>query len=598
MSDLRRLLRLVVPHWHWLALAALLGVIAVGANVALMGLSAYLISRAAIASSVAELALAVTGVRVLAISRAGFRYLERYTTHRAMFRILTTIRVWFYAAVEPLAPARLVPLRSGDLLTRLVNDVDAMEELYVRVLVPPVVAATVVALTSAVYGLFDPAMGLLLLGFLLLIGVLLPLATRWLSRQPALSVAALRGETGALVVDQLQGAAELVALDADAQHRQRLLVRAGELDAARRRLGVIEGISDALGGLFAGLAGLCILVLAIPLVTSGEIEGVFLAALPLAAIAAFEAVQPLSRSLQLLDTTRGSARRLFEIVDATPAVVDRPGPEAAPESPGGSAGPEAPGGSTPTSGPREAAGSVAGSSAGAPAGPAAREAPAVDIEGLSFRYAAGEPWVLREVDLRIGPGERVALVGPSGCGKSTLLALLLRFWDYGEGSIRIGSRELHELGQDAARACLSVVPQDVHLFDATVRDNLALADGEANEAEMEAACRTAQLHDVIAALPEGYDTLVGENGVRLSGGERRRLAIARAILKGAPVVVLDEATADLDATSELALWAALDSWLQGRTALILAHEPPGVAWLDRVVELGADNDPMAGMGQA
>ena len=322
MSDLRRLLALVVPHWPWLALGGLLGVIAIGSNVALMGLSAYLISKAAIATSVAELALAITGVRVLAISRAGFRYLERYTTHRAMFRILTTIRAWFYAAVEPLAPARLVHLRSGDLMTRLVNDVDAMEEFYVRVLVPPFVAAVVVAITSAIYGLFDPRMGLLLLAFLVLTGVVLPLASRWLSREPARLVATLRGDTGALIVDGLLGAADLVALDADARHRQRLLSRAGELDAARRRLGVIEGVSDALGGLVAALSGLCILVLAIPLVTAGEVEGVFLAALPLAAIAAFEAVQPLSRSLQLLDTTRASARRLFEIVDTPPPVTD------------------------------------------------------------------------------------------------------------------------------------------------------------------------------------------------------------------------------------------------------------------------------------
>ncbi len=165
-------------------------------------------------------------------------------------------------------------------------------------------------------------MGLLLLAFLVLTGVVLPLVSRWLSREPARIVAALRGDTGALIVDGLLGAADLVALDADALHRQRLLARAGELDAARRRLGVIEGVSDALGGLAAALAGLCILVLAIPLVTAGEVEGVFLAALPLAAIAAFEAVQPLSRSLQLLDTTRASARRLFEIVDTPPPVTD------------------------------------------------------------------------------------------------------------------------------------------------------------------------------------------------------------------------------------------------------------------------------------
>ena len=548
MSDIRRRLRLILPHWPWLALGGLLGVIAIGSNVALMGLSAYLISKAAIATSVSELALAVTGIRVLAICRAGFRYLERYATHRAMFRILTAIRVWFYAAVEPLAPARLVQLRSGDLMTRLVNDVDSMEEFYVRVIVPPFVAAVVVAITSLVYGLFDLAMGLLLLGFLVLSGVVLPLVTRWLSRQPALSLAALRGETGALVIDELLGAADLAALDAADRHRSGLLARAGELDAARHRLGVIEGVSDALGGLMAALAGLCILVMAIPLVTSGEVEGVFLAALPLAAIAAFEAVAPLSRSLQLLDTTSGSARRLFEIVDARPAVTD-PTPAEVVDA-------------TRAPGP-----------------------PGIDIRGLSFRYAPAEPWILHELDLHVGAGERVMLAGPSGSGKSTLLSLLLRFWDYEQGSIRIADQEIREMPQESVRASLSVVPQDVHLFDATIRDNLAVADGEASEAEMVAACRIAQLHGVIAALPAGYDTVVGENGLRMSGGERRRLAIARAILKGAPVMILDEATADLDATTAKALWTALDPWLAGRTVLIIGHEAPVDVPLDRVVTL-------------
>jgi ATP-binding cassette subfamily C protein CydC len=510
-----------------------------------MGLSAYLISKAAIASGVAELALAVTGVRVLAISRAGFRYLERYTTHRAMFRILSTVRVWFYRAVEPLAPARLVHARSGDLLARSVNDVDAFEDFYIKVLVPPVVAAVVVAVMSLVYGVFDLAIGLSLAFFLLLTGVVLPLASRWLSATPAASLATVRGDVGAMLVDEVQGVADLVALDAAADHRARLLARAEELDAARGRVGTIEGVSNALSGLFASLAGLVILVLAIPLVTAGELEGVFLAALPLAAIAAFEAVQPLSRSLQLYDSTRTSARRLFELIDEDPPVAD-PEPGADP--------------------------------------PADHE---LSIEGLSFRFGESEPWVLRDFGLRIGAGEQVALVGPSGCGKSTLVSLLLRFWDYEQGDIRIGDRELRRLRQDDARAMLSVVPQDVHLFNATIEDNLLVADAHATREDLDRACAVAQLDTFISSLPEGYDTVVGEDGLLLSGGERRRLAIARAVLKDAPVVILDEATADLDATTEAALWSTLAPWLQGRTVLVLSHRPTVAAHVDRVVEMGA-----------
>jgi thiol reductant ABC exporter CydC subunit len=543
VSDLRRLLRLVLPHWPWLAAAALFGVVAIGANVALMGLSAYLISKAAIASSVAELALAVTGVRVLAVSRATFRYLERYTTHRVMFRILATLRVWFYRAIEPLAPARLVHRRSGDLLARSVSDVDALEDFYIKVLMPPLVAAVVVASVCIVYGLFDVAIGLVLALFLVVTGVVLPLVSRRLSAMQTASMARMRGDVGAMLADQVQGLPDLVALDAASDHRARLLARARELDQARQRTGAIEGVSNALGGLFASLAGLTVLVLAIPLVSAGEVEGVFLAALPLAAIAAFEAVQPLSRSLQSLDASRASARRLFELIDAQPAVLDPVEPSAA---------------------------------------PATHE---IDIRGLSFRYEEAEPWVLQDLDLQVSQGERVAIVGPSGCGKSTLVSLLLRFWNYELGEIRVGGRDLRELGADDARAMFSVVPQDVHLFNASIEDNLAVAAPAADGEAMVHACRIAQLHDFIASLPHGYDTVVGENGLLLSGGERRRLAIARAVLRDAPIVILDEVTADLDSTTEAALWRSLEPWLAGRTVLVISHRPTITTQVDRVVRV-------------
>lgn len=543
MTELRRLLVLVTPHWTWLALGVLLGVVAIGANIALMALSAYLISRAALATSVAELALAVTGVRVLAITRAGSRYLERLASHRVMFRILSTMRVWFYAAIEPLAPARLAQRRSGDLLTRSVADVDALEDFYIRVLIPPLVAAVVVAGISVIYGIFDATLGLVLAGFLLLTGVVLPLLTRWLSRAPAAALADIRGDVGAAVVDEVQGVADLVALDAAGAHRAQLLARGAEMDRVRARLGTVEGISSTLAALLASLAGLAILALAIPMVSSGELEGVFLAVLPLAAIAAFEAVQPLSRSLQLADTTRQSARRLFELIDEPPPVVDPPAPAPAPQ------------------------------------------AFDLRIEGLSFRYEERGPWVLRDLDLHVDAGERVAVVGPSGCGKSTLLSLLLRFWDYDHGSIKVGDAEIRDLGQDDARALLSVVPQDVHLFNATIEDNLVVADADLEPGAMQRACRIAQLHDFIESLPHGYDTPVGEDGLLLSGGERRRLAIARAVLKDAPIVVLDEVTADLDSSTELALWRSLDPWLAGKTVLVISHRPTIAGHVDRIVEL-------------
>jgi len=548
MTTFVRVVSLVAPHWRWLAAAILLGILAVGSNIALVAMSAYLISKAAIASGVAEVALVITAVRVLAISRSGFLYMERYATHRTAFRILSQLRVWFFRSIEPLAPAGLGEKRSGDLLTRAVADVDSLEDLYVRVLTPPIVAAVTVALASLAFGLVDVQLGLLLLAFLVVTGLVLPLISRWISRQSTQALAALRGELGALVVDEVQGIADLVALDQAASHRTRLLDVAGGLDAARQRIARVEAVSTATAILMASLASLLILVLAIPLVSSGRIEGVFLAALPLAAIATFETVQPLSRSVQLLDTSRASAERLFSLIDEPLPIVDPATPDPLPGSFD------------------------------------------LDVSGISFRHADQDPLALTEVSLSIAAGETVALVGPSGSGKSTLVDLLLRFWEYDEGAILIGGRELRKMAASEVRTMLGVVPQDIHLFNTTIRENLALADPDLEDGRLAEVCRIAQLQDWIETLPLGYETVVGEGGVLLSGGERRRLAIARVLVKAAPIVIFDEATADLDTVTEARLWESLAPFLDERTVLLISHRPFTGPHVDRTVSLAVRPD--------
>ena len=545
MSTFRRELGLMAPYRWWIALGALLGFAAIGSGVGLMAMSAFLISKAALVTNVADVALAITAVRVLAISRAVFRYLERYTTHRATLRILTSLRVWFYRAIEPLAPARLAAYHSGDLLTRIVADIDALEDFYVRVLVPPVVAVLVTALGAVLLGAFSALLAIALLGFLALTGVALPLASRRLSREPARMLVATRADLGAMLVDEVRGVADLLALDEGERHRQRALAIGRELDRAGERLAAVRGLTTALTTLFTSLAGVTVLAIAIPLVTGGRLDGVFLALIPLAAMACFEAVAPLSLSVQLLDGTEKAAARLFELVDATPEVADPPEP-AAP--------------------------------------PAAHD---VEVRGLRFRYGSAEPYALDGLDLAVPDGGSLALVGPSGSGKSTLVNLLLRFWDYREGEIRIGGRDLHDYKVEDVRRMLSVVSQHVHLFNATIRDNLAVADPDATDAQMEAACRMAQLHETILALPDGYETRVGENGVRLSGGERQRLAIARAILKDAPILVLDEATANLDVLTERRLLDSIGPFMVGRTTLVISHRASVAERVDGIVALDA-----------
>ena len=389
-----------------------------------------------------------------------------------------------------------------------------------------------------------PALGLTLVAFLAGAGVVLPVAARRVSRRPAAASIATRGELDARLVDEIAGLADLVALDRAAAHREQTLVIGGELDRATDRLARVRATSTALSGLVASLAGVTILAMGIVLVGAGRLDSVYLAALPLAAIACFEVLGPLAQSFALQDANAAAARRLFELTDAQPAVRDDP-----------TANDVAP----PTFG--------------------------IDIRGLRFRYGPDEPWVLDGLGLSVPAGGSLAIVGTERHGQSTLVSLLLRFWDYTEGEIRIGGRELHEVGADTVRSWIAVVSQDVHLFDATIRDNLSVADADATDEAIEAACRLALVHDFITTLPAGYETRIGENGLLLSGGERQRLAIARALLKDAPILVLDEATANLDVATERALMASLAPFMAGRTTIVISHRPTVAGGMDQVLRL-------------
>ncbi len=546
----RRLLALMRPFGWWIAGGVLLSFATIGSSVGLMAVSAYLISKAAIATDVSQLSLAIAGVRLFALTRAAFRYGERYVTHLATFRILTALRVWFYRAIEPLAPARVQQVHSGDLLARIGADIETLENFYVRVVVPPLTAALVTALACAILGVFDGRLALVLAIFLVLTGVMLPWASRRLSRPAAETAIAARADLNAGLVDSIQGMADLVAFGQTGAQQARVLAQSAALNLAQERLARIRAALAALAALFTGLAGLSVLVLAIPLVTGGQIEGVYLALLPLTAIAAFEAVQPLGAAWQMLEASRAAAGRLFVIIDTPPAVVDPPQPLPPPQD------------------------------------------PVITVQKLYFHYPnpddsvniRGTP-VLNGATFELRRGEWLAITGPSGAGKSTLAALLVRFWDVAPGTIMLGGADIRAYAADDVRNQIAYVAQAPYFFHTSIADNLRVAAPDATDDDLADACRVAQIHDFVAALPEGYTTLVGENGLQLSGGERQRLAIARALLKNAPIVILDEATAHLDALTAQRIWQALASALKGRSVLILDHGAPALALADRVLRV-------------
>lgn len=548
-----RLLRLAAPFRWWMLLAALLGVATIGSSIALMATAAWIISRAALHPSIGVLSVAVVGVRFFGIARGVFRYLERIVAHQTTFRLLARLRVWFFAHLEPLAPARLQEHRSGDLLARIIADIDTLENIYLRVIAPPAVAVLVAAGMAVFMAAYDPRLALALVSLLALAGALIPLGLRALARSPGREMVAARGALVAAVIDGVQGMADLAAFNAQGRHLEGVMRLSRTLARHQRRLAVLGAAQTALLSLVTSLAALVVLVLAIPLVRGGQLDGVLLAVLVLAALASFEAVGPLPAALQHLDSSLAAARRLFDLADTPPAVRDPANPRLI-------------------------------------LAPFARNHTSdalLEVEGLRFRYAPGDPPALDGVAFALPAGSTVAVVGPSGAGKSTLVGLLLRFWDYDEGTIRLAGHDLRQYAQDDVRGLLSVVSQGTHLFGGTLLDNLRVARPDATPDEAFAALRVAHLDRFVAALPDGLDTWIGEQGLRLSGGERQRLAIARAVLKDAPILLLDEPTANLDPITERAVLDTIFSALPGRATLLITHRLVGLERASTILVLRA-----------
>jgi thiol reductant ABC exporter CydC subunit len=538
-----RLLRLASPFKWGMALAALVGFATIGSSIGLMTTSAWIIASAALHPELGALHVAIAGVRFFGITRGFFRYGERYLSHQTTFKLLARLRLWFYNAIEPLAPARLMEYRSGDLLTRAVSDVDELQNLFLRVLAPPMIAL----LTSLVMGVFfatyDVRLAIVLLGALALVGIGLPLLTGAFSREPGRSVLATRADLNVALVDGVQGVADMVAYGRQADHVMRVKTLSEEFEHDQRRMARIGGVHTMLSTLLIGLAVIAVLVIAIPKVRDGSLDGVMLAVLALGTMSSFEAVTPLPAAFQHLRSNLEAADRLFELLDAAPAVTDPATPAPAPASPD------------------------------------------LAVRDLRFRYGPDDTLALDGISFSLPPGKRLAIVGESGAGKTSLINLLLRFWDYQFGAITLDGRDLRDYRAEDVRAQMAVVQQDTHLFNASIRENLQIARAGAPDEALIAAAQQAQLHDFIAALPQGYGTWIGEQGLNLSGGERQRLAIARAILKGAPILVLDEATANLDAVTERALMAAIHAAMQGRSTLMITHRLVGLDDFDEILVL-------------
>jgi ATP-binding cassette subfamily C protein CydC len=482
----------------------------------------------------------VVGVRFFGIARGLFRYFERLVSHDVTFRLLSRLRVWFYEKLEPLAPARLMEFRGGDLLARIIGDVETLENFYVRVISPPLTAVVIGLFTAIFLASFHPILAPVFLTFFISLGFLLPALAQVTSRKPAETAITLRGDLHTRLVDGIQGMADLLAYGRAEERLAQISINGLNYGTAQRRMARVTGIHAGLSTLLTNLGLWTILFLCIPQVTSGDLAGPMLASLALLTFASFEAVTPLPLAAQMWNSSREAAKRLFEVVDTEPTVKD--------------------------------AGRISNSSSSN-----------IEFSNLFFTYPNQTTPALQDVNFKIPAGASIAIVGPSGAGKSTLGNLLLRFWEYESGEITLGAESLKMYEQDQVRARIGLVSQNTYFFNTTVFENLRFARKRVTREEVEAAAKAAQIHDFILGLPKGYDTMIGEQGLRLSGGERQRLAIARVLIKDAPILILDEPTANLDPLTEKQVLEPLFHVMKQKTSLLITHRLMGLENVDEIL---------------
>ena len=532
----------MTPFIGSVSLSVLIGSATITANVGLMGTSAFLIARAAEHPSIAYLEVAIVGVRFFGLVRSIFRYLERLVSHSLNFKLLSNLRIWLYQRLEPLAPGGLVDFRGGDILERMIEDVEILENFYIRAVSPPMVAIILMAGASIFLGKFSIELGWIILTGLLASAVIIPLGNYLLTRTIGRKIALVKAEMNAALVENLQGMEDLVVYGQAQKVVEKIDGISKRLGASQVKQAVGSGISGGINLLFTHLTLWFALIAAIPLVRSENLDGVMVAVMALIIMACFEATTPLSGAAQNLENSLTSAERILEVSEI-PVLIHEP--EKIIEIPSGGI--------------------------------------RLKISGLWFRYNPKREWILKDLQFDQTSGEKIALVGPSGAGKTSLAQVLLRFYPFEKGTINLNGVDIEHIQLEIIRGRIALVSQSVYLFNLSLRKNLTLANPTANDIELVEILKQVGLKDWLEKLPKGLDTWLGEQGAFMSGGERQRLSLARAQLQNADFVIFDEPTANLDAINAKALMPSLLNNMTDKSVLWITHHLVGLDVMDEIM---------------
>lgn len=540
MKTISKLLSFLKPFFWEICLSILLGIATISASIGMLGTSAFLIASAALHPSIAELQVAIVGVRFFGISRAAFRYLERLVSHSVNLRVLSRLRAWFYEQVESSPPVELHTRKAGDLLNRVMGDLEILENFYVRVVSPVVVAVVVAAVVSLFIGTYDSHLGLILAAGLFVNGFLLPILSIVITKPLARRMLEMRSDLSVRTVEWLQGLEELQSSGAQDRWANGILEKGKEGGFWQTRISTLNGVNSGLSLFLLNLTLIALLYIAIPLVTAGEISGVSLAVILLMSMASFESVANLPQAATMLNSSLEAAKRLFELGEnhQSQKMYDSMVEPWSPDT--------------------------------------------VELKDLCFEYEAGENFELKDISFTLIHGKKLALVGPSGSGKTSLVNLILQFWTPQEGIISLNQVDSSQIDPYQVRSYFAVISQSTTLFSASLRENLLLSDPLADDQKLLKVLKMAELEDWFSRLPQGLDTWLGDQGLRLSGGERQRLAIARAWLQNRPYLLLDEPVENLDPNTASKILATLFRLFGDRGVLFITHD---FSWLDHVDEI-------------